>query len=287
MLTTCRICLAAAIFVGSCLSAWAQNLEIPSARLIERMLKKRSLESIVLNGDAVVVGEVARFGADPAYCDVTLSGVETLRGEHVEEMNVRIPDGLAGMPRLALSKLLAKDDLPEVQWKGHLLLVAVDRAAGRGKEDWTASGAVDLSEENVALWRAEGSQLANADEILRAARATIRKFPGMTRMQTFPSTVPVEGDSTGSVELLLEVPVDERLEMRSQLYARSDKTSQRAEGVRGLRFFKTETNIRLVKSLLQDPDFKFVATNSTNDRMLKLYPVRDAATETLRYWGMK
>jgi hypothetical protein len=283
MFATCRVCLTAAIVLGCCLPARAQGVDL----VVSRVLTMRSLESIVLNADAVVVGEVASFRAESAFCDVTLTGVETIRGEHAEEMNIRIPDGLLSVARLKLNKLLQKNDAPEVQLAGHLLLVAVARDAGRGKDDWTASGVVDLSAENLELWRADGTQLANAEEILRAARGTIRRFPGVTRIQTFTSSVLAEVNGGVPMELLLEVPVDERLETRLQVYVRSDKTSQRIEGARGLRFFKTETNLRLVKSLLDDPDFKFVATNSTNDLILKSYPVRDAAAETLRYWGIK
>jgi hypothetical protein len=283
MLATCRICLTAAIVLGCCLPTWAQGVDL----VVSRVLTKRSLESIVLNGDAVIVGEVASFRAESDVCDVTLTGVETIRGEHAEEMNIRLPEGAFSAARLKLNKLLQKNDAAEVQLAGHLLLVAVARDPGRGKDDWTASGAVDLSAENLELWRADGTQLANAEEILRAARGTIRRFPGVTRIQTFTSSVLAEGNGGVPMELLLEVPVDERLETRLQVYIRSDTSSQRTEGARGLRFFKTETNIRLVKSLLDDPDFKFVPTNSTNDLILKSYPVRDAAAETLRYWGIK
>ena len=56
----------------------------------------------------------------------------------------------------------------------------------------------------------------------------------------------------------LFVPVDKRLEKRPLEYVRSKSAQRRGEGVRALAYFKTEKNIELVRSLLDDPEVTYV-----------------------------
>ena len=89
-------------------------------------------------------------------------------------------------------------------------------------------------------------------------------------------------------DTFVAVPIDERLEKRAQEYIRSKALWQREEGARALRYFKSKENTARVKALLNDPAWEVVRRATENRGIeVRLYSVRQAAYETLKYWGLK
>ena len=115
------------------------------------------------------------------------------------------------------------------------------------------------------------------------------------RIHTFGLEVPREAVAGTKREeyyktggyLSLSVPVDERLEKRARDYCRSESYRRREEGVRALRYFKSDENIARVKRLLNDPGWAYLYHAQENKGIeVRIYGVRQEAYRTLRVWGI-
>ena len=96
-----------------------------------------------------------------------------------------------------------------------------------------------------------------------------------------------------SVEL--KVPLDRSLETLGRRWCRSESSVRRIEGVKILAYFKNGTNIRLLKTLLQDPGSAIETMDMVPLGKAKVvtiyrkrvYEVRKRAYETLREFGVE
>ena len=243
-----------------------------------------SLESTVANADLVVIAKLVGFGGGgPAEGqEVTIDVEETLKQdlftiELYRRMSVHV---------LRPASVLA-------EWKDHScrLLVAV-------KVDGPASTTViDLAHEGPEALSADFTLLRDPEVAIRIARETARRMPDpVRRIHTFGLVVPREAVARtkwqGVYEtrghLVLSVPVDERLEKRSLDSLRSESYQAREEGVRALRYFKSDGNLARVKPLLNDPGWAYRRHARENDGIeVRFYGVREEAYRTLKAWGVE
>lgn len=238
-----------------------------------------SVEAMVLNSDSVVVGKILELGDGEKDGGriATISVEETLRGDHVDRRTVR---------------LLSPAAVVE-PWKNRscrLLLVL------KGTPQ-TAFGVLDLDDKGLLVLSADLTLLRKPDEVVRVARAAIRRMPGVKAIDTFILRVPAEAvkDTKWSAyyrwshwRVTLAVPVDERLEQRALELLRDKRYRQRLEGLAALRFFKSDDNIACVMRLLADPDWSIEGFPAENNNGLEVryYDVRAAAYQTLIGWGI-
>lgn len=111
------------------------------------------------------------------------------------------------------------------------------------------------------------------DEVIPYLREVIRSHPQWNKTQTFT----VDG---------LIVPIDGRLEQWAigAIASKELRDDRRYEAVRALQFFKSEANISLMKSLLDDTTARTVNIANVSRRN---YYIRQAAYEALKKWGVE
>jgi hypothetical protein len=245
----------------------------------------RSIETIVANADLVVVGKLVEIRAEEKTADrrgheIVLAVEETLKQDlftidPYERLRVRVAQHLT-----------------EVQgWKlrGNRLLVADDAYAPY------VSTVIELASGRLEVLTADFKLLRDPDAVLQAAKKTLQRMPvAIKRIHTFSLAVPREvvvGTKwekyygTGG-HLRLSVPVDQTLQKRAQNYIDSDSYQKREEGVRALRYFKSDENVARVKRLLNDPAWGYLKRVEENDGVeVRWYGVRDEAFRTLTSWG--
>jgi len=235
------------------------------------------------------------------FHEITLALEETFRGEQrqaaeeavgatVERRTVRLAGGGRGAEEIqggALWSLLdAKGDLARSKDAAHRFLVAA------GGSPLTVCALVDLDDEKLQVWQQDLTPLRKAADVLQAVRATIRREPDARATETFRLAVPYQGKYgsyfgfAGHTHVV--VPANEALQKRALAYIRADNRWQRAEGARALRLFKSDDHVARLKALLNDPTT--IVINHAEDNLgieVRHYPVRAAALETLKSWGVQ
>ena len=245
-----------------------------------------SLECLVTNADLVFVGTITDFGHDtlPMEGDVrdaTFAIMETLKQNIFEDdpqpsikLRVRRRASLLG------------------SWKGQSvrLLVASRNDIPEGTKVFAL---VPGSEE---FFTADFQLLRDPEDVIHAARETVKQgLPGVKRMHSFALRVPDEVIAetkwneyykTGG-HLSLDVPVDRQLEKRARDFVRTESYSRRTEGALALRYFKSDENIAILKTLLTDPKWAYFKHPSQNGGVeIRHYGVRQNAYQTLKSWGI-
>lgn len=144
--------------------------------------------------------------------------------------------------------------------------------------------------------------LTNRDDILARARAFTKKRMDSARFHKFylPElstsdhyfsscylTVPVEPSLEKTAKHLIAAPDDFIFRKDEPAFHSQWRCDLRAEGVNALQYFKSAENIRLLKSLLDAPDYWPIRDwsaklNVTN----KIYSVRNNAYEVLKGWDV-
>lgn len=265
--TNWKLLVMAVVFTPMATRAYAQ----PSFEL------KPSIEGVVLNADTVVVGTIVEFTVGEEFHNATIAVENTLRGEHHEQLRVQL---FANRWQVGVLNLDASE-LARLKADSHKLLVALDGVPRKVR------GLIDLSNKDLAVYMADFAVLRKPEDVLLAAEQTIRRAPGVTRIETFPVFVPMEGGYGGFYawggRTRIVVPVDERLQKRAQEYLTAQEPWKRIEGLEALRYFKTDENIAQASTLLSDP-FR-VQEQESSDGTWR-YPVRKRARETLSYWGI-
>lgn len=236
-----------------------------------------SIECTVANSEIVVLGKLVEFGAkeqadERGGAPATIAVEKTLKGEHRDRLRVRLFDRA---PAIA-------------SWKGRLLL-------GAQGNPLTETGVIDLADKDLQVLTADFVPLRRPEEVLQAANETVRRMPGVTRIETFRLVVPRDAIvgtrweryyRTGGY-ITVTVPVDERLEKRAHEYVRSKSYMQREEAARALRYFRSDKNVAIVESLLTDPEWAYGQQAENNKGVeVRIYGIREKAYDTLRYWGV-
>lgn len=256
--------------VAHCLLLSALPLRAqPGFRVID------SIEVTVANADSVFVGRIVSIQPtarkDAGRVSVAVSVEETLKGGRGEKWSVD----------------LALPESVVAGWLTHAsrLLVAVDIAA-------PSATAIDLSSDILCVYTEDFVCLRSAASVIQAAKDVVRRTPaGVKRINAvalmFPPGTLNGGSGYDYATTRLHVPVDERLEKRAHAILRGDIRIDRADAVGALKYFKSDENIRLMKSLLNDPATGI--NRSAEDNMgveVRIYYIRESAYGALKAWGI-
>jgi hypothetical protein len=270
-----------AILAALCGCTWADaqpvgRLARANAQPIFRTVA--SIECMVLDADAVVIGKIVDVEPEqvgkPGECCSTVSVEETLKGKHQERLRIR----------------LRRPATEPAAWKEQSARLLLVLAQG---EPPTATQVIVLRAEDLGYLTADFTVLRKPEDVIRLARETARLPAERRSVERFHLIVPNEtaaatrwkGDFTG--HLSLTVPVDDRLQKRAQEYAKSDDYTRREEGIRILRFFKSEENIARVRVLLNDPGWAVSKRAEDNEGVeVRYYGIRQEAYDTLTGWGV-
>ncbi|PWU12900.1 MAG: hypothetical protein C5B50_20580 [Verrucomicrobia bacterium] len=140
--------------------------------------------------------------------------------------------------------------------------------------------------------------LTNREDILRRARAFAKERHKAPRFHNF-RLPELSSQDHFFATCSLTVPVGPALEETAKhLIARPDdfisgkdspraavwRCDLRADGVSALRYFKSAKNIKLLKSLLEAPDYWI--SNGPQNVEYKVYSVRETAAAVLKTWGV-
>lgn len=263
------------IVIGVSLIATVQGFAQPLSPQTE------SIESLVANADLVFIATLEKFGdGDRAtgreVHQATIVIEETLKkdlfNEYHDRLSIYIP---------APASVLA-------DWQERSCRLLVAHRSDEPKE----TTVMELAKGKLEVMRDDMTLLRNPDDVIKAAREAVRRMPlGVKRVHTFRLSVPRElvGGTTWEPyygtggHLRLVVPVDMHLEKRAQDYLRSENYMKRAEGVRALRYFKSDANIARVKALLTDPGH-VIRQADKGEGQEAFYVVRYEAYETLKAW---
>jgi hypothetical protein len=241
----------------------------------------QSIESTVANADLVFIAKLVKFG-DGERADERADGRQVHNATIAIEATLKKDLG-RNEPYERLSLYVPGPASVLADWtkRSSRLLVALDSDAPK------ATKVIGLVEGKVEVFKADLTLLRNPDDVIRAAKEAARRIPaGVKRIHTFKLKVPRELCAGTQWEeyyhtsghLVLSVPVDKHLEKRAQDYLRSESYLKRAEGVRALRYFKSDDNIARVRPLLDDPG-RYHAQG-----VEAIYVVRREAYETLKAW---
>jgi hypothetical protein len=231
---------------------------------------QRSIEAVIANADAVAIGTVHVF----------------IKGEGIEdELVVAVDEMLKGAHRKHIVVRIARSAWTAPPEGARVLVVSAAEETG---ED----AIVSLEEAGAEVLSARRIVLNNPDEVIAIAKETIRRMPGTMQVELFRLRFPAAAAKdtkwesrfrVGHVEVV--VPVDQSLGLYAEATIHSKDVWEREEAVRALRFFRSKENIASVRMLLMDQE-SVQRHGPEQGRHMHYFPVRDAAYDTLRYWGV-
>ncbi len=262
-----------------------------------------SIEWVLTTSDRVVVGKVVKVGVvldrDKQECQVvTVAVSKTLKGAPAARETFLVPQnvyrGFAkqwmddGIPIVfclnkhdAKSSSIPKDRFGWVLRQDQNSLdsdIGIDAILlGESKREFTGCIPVVTRDCNV---------LTKPEPILKYLERTLAAVPKNATPRSIKIDVP--GDTPAQNRLCedcgnqLIIPVDDATEAMAQGWCKAMSPGRRNDGARILGQFKSEKNIAILKSLLNDPGagWEFV-------RHKKQYYVRRAAFDALRGFGLK
>lgn len=248
-------------------SCWAQPL----------IAHTQSIESLVINSDRIWIGKIIKVRDEPIPGGSDKPGFTY----EVEEC-LKLP--LGAQPDLTIKKRGMFVAHPTTKYKDWMdrscrLLIAFNEF------DRNHPTIIELSPNKPEVFKADFTLLRDPEEVIQAAKAVVKSAPiNVQRIHTFKLQVPhkaIKGtrweDWSG---LSLSVPIDGHLEKRAIKNIHSDDPWRRYQAVKALSHFKSEDNVTLLKSLLDDP-----AHNNGNEPGQRSYYIRDEARKTLERWA--
>lgn len=242
-----------------------------------------SLETTVLNADLVFVAKIMKFDGEtpPQADDVRHAVIDIEESLKQEPFNDEPYVGLqVDLPYPAAV-------LADWQRRSSRLLVAYHSDAPLNTR------VIELEAGKVEVLRADFTLLREPDAVIRAAREIVQQSdPAVKRRHTFKLWVP--GEIIAGTQWAkyhghtLSVPVDMQLKRRAIKYLRSENYMNREEGVRALRYFKSDKNVARVKQMLNDPGWAYMYHAQENNGVeFRIYGVRREAYQTLKSWGVE
>ena len=237
------------------------------------------LDTWAINSNAVFVAKITEV-CSPSRCGsdntVSLKVERTLKGDEGTQFKLQIdapPEALKDWKHRK-SSLLLFDGLD------------VDPLSTRK----APAEVLDLSDPALSILTAHMQVLRDPDEILAAASAAIGQHPDGKHLNTFPRMLLNEslGLNNGFPPLTL-VPVDPDLERWAQSVLLGPPhpaidAALRPEAVRALQFFPSDSNTRLLRTLLDDPASTTRPAEFNLGVEVRTYPVRTEAYTVLREW---
>jgi hypothetical protein len=269
-----------------------------------------SIEWLLTTSDRVFIGKVINVDKvtdrDNKPCQaVTVAISNTLKGVHTQRETFVLPayiyHGYAEQwmeEAIPIVFFLLKND-------GKRASFPPDRFAWVLRDNQIGPDAVLLGKSKyywtgcIPVLTRDFEVLTETDTIVKFLEKTV-KAAGQHKTPQ-PHTLAVPGDTAVYKKLwqrsavFLVVPVDARLEILGQKWCKSDWPHQRAEAAKVLGHFKTEKNIALLKSLLNDSNSAEETLHRTVPGTTELelvyrkrvYYVRQAAFVALRDLGAK
>lgn len=240
-----------------------------------------SIECAVANSSMVVIGTIMEVHAKEESdkkggVQATMLVEETLKSSHSDRVRVRLRH-----PAAVLAGWMERST--------RLLVVLSDPPA--------EMDVIDLTDKGLAVMTSDLTLLRKPDDVIRAAKETVRRMPGVTRIETYKLRVPDRATVAGTKwEKIYEsggyirvaVPIDDRLEKLAHEYLRTKDPELRWEGALLLRYFKSDGNVARAKALLADPSWSCSRSAEDNRGIeVRSYRVREMAYSTLRELGVR
>ncbi|MGC1273191.1 MAG: hypothetical protein WBC44_05750 [Planctomycetaceae bacterium] len=248
--------------------------------------RANSIEATVANADLVLIGTVEKFKEQPSED----GGVKLFDATIVVEEELKQPVFEDGYTKVSIAIPRPEADLARWKEQQSRLMLALDY------DRPGTTTVIELERDRLNTLSADFTLLREPDEAIRIARDTVQRTPaGVKRVHTFGLRAPREVIAGTEWEdyyetsghLILEVPVDERLETRAIERLDSKDYSRRHEAALALRYFKTDENIKRMKDLLDDPGWGYLRHAEENDGVeVRHYGVRNQAYEALKAWGV-
>lgn len=242
-------------------------------------LDVRSLESSVANARLIYVGTIASIAkaSQPKILEKARILVRrTIKGPHKSEREASL-----SIPIDLLEP--ARKDAEERDPPADVLLFDFGE-----REPCTIIPLTKPLQQDIFL--ADFTRLSNPEKLVAETDRIARETVGTTRQQTFRLSVPLVHAAnfrsyyqTGGY-VRLEIPVNPQLETRAKLWLDDRNTSplRASDAVAALRYFKSQENIALVRSLLKE----HLGIAENRPKEMGPEPTVRAARQTLRYWGV-
>ncbi len=241
-----------------------------------------SIESTVVNADLVVIAKLVKLG-DVRQVEGREVGAATIAIEQTLKS-----DRTTDEPYEKLQIPIPRDTAVLTDWieRSSRLLVVYDDYAP------DATTVIELVPGKMEVLTAEFTLLRDPEAVIGAAEEALRRMsPRVKRLHTFGVRVPLDLVKKTQWDkyhgLVLDVPVDDRLEKRAIEYVQSESYLEREEAARALRYFKSDENIARLEPLLADPGWAYLHHPRENKGVeVRLYGVRQEAYKTLKSWGV-
>ena len=238
------------------------------------------IDGLVINADTVSVGKIVKVRDEP------IPGGSNLPGFHYEILErLKYPPGANSDREIKQRSMFVEhttDKYKDWMKRGSRLLILYDY------ERPNRPRIVELGPKAPMIYQSDFTLLSTGKEVLRAAKQAIaRTPPGVRRTYTiklsFPAEVYPEALRKFSVEyaVLGHIPVDRQLEKMAQTTIDSQDPTVRHNAAKILRYFPSQQNVALLKSLLNDP------AQSDYNEVEKLYYIRNEANEALKRIGVE
>ena len=233
-----------------------------------------SIDIKVLNAESVVAGSIAKaVSAENGAVDISIAVDEVLKGDPAQAQQRHQERGQNNRFSVSEFSRMSRN-------KTRVLVIG--------------QVFVPLDKKSLAIPTARRLLLRDPDEVIEYVREVVRTHPGMNRADSFSAPLPAEfqnvefsnsfaAGSLGPPRDLI-VPIDAQLEKWAVEAIQSGRDYPRS--FQALEFFKSEANIALLQSLLDDPTFKSDSPAFNNGIETRVYTVREAAYETLKKWGV-
>jgi hypothetical protein len=252
------------------------------SRLRAECVSADSIEWIVASSDVVVRGTITE-GVRLQYTsvdEVTVQVAETLKGAKQEKFSLVMPRthliGGDEPSRLAKSK------------KEVLFFLVKSEFAESGLALRPYTDMLDLmTKGSLRVPAMDFKVLTRPEDVLGTIRTAVAE-QGQKKLRSTLFGVPADTEAHEALwrrsGVTLTVPVDGRLEKLAREWYKSKDLEYRLLGVQAFAEFKSEENIRLMKNLLRNPEYW---EGTSNGRRYRYYPLRRAAYEALKGWGIE
>jgi hypothetical protein len=265
-----------------------------------------SLDWVVADSDRVVMGKVVKVDQalhkdGTVFEVVTVAVSRTFKGKHAPQARfaMRGYRGLVARNWLAdgeplLFGLVTADrarngDWPPLGARWALRDDGNDFSAvllGKRKRYWTFT--IDVITRDFNIVHEPAAIIKEVEDFLRSLP------PGWQKKSlhvSVPGGTPALKKLYAGSAVFLKVPVDPRLERMARQWCRSNRVWLRMEGAGLLGLFKNEENVRILKSLLNDPGYYFTNRDvqimgTTHPGHVRVYGARRAAYNVLRGFGV-
>lgn len=259
-----------------------------------------SIEWVIADSERVFMGNVAKVERVGDHEVVTVKVAKTFRGKHEAQVTfvVQKRGGWSGQGWLKFDVPMVFCLIPRERLKNTSALlkeydwflrpgVAEHSAVFLGKAELL--GTIDVITRDFNF-------LMEPDAIIKYVEAYTKLIPANWTKKRLVLHVPTETPAYKQLwrgsGVLLSVPADAQMETLGRAWCRDKAVYTRALGAGVLREFKNEENIKLLKSLLRDPEFDNVSgSQSFPDHILRyedrVFPARAAAYQALRDLGIQ